>query len=100
MRRAKVSRKFPVTGSTDQVILFSWGADPQPLKRNVARVDCHGNVVWRAELPGNARNDCFNSLAQDGDGFVARTYSEWAVYLDADGAARRVVREPLLVRTG
>lgn len=92
MRKEKISRQFSIAGSTDRVVLFSWAADPEPLKRNVARVDRHGNIVWRAELPGKATRDCFNALARDGDGFVARTFSEWAVHLDADGRSHRVGR--------
>ena len=49
MRSVKVNRAVPIDGSGDRVVLFSWGVDPAPLQRNVARVDVHGNVVWRTE---------------------------------------------------
>ena len=33
-----IRRAYPIEGSTDRVVLFNWSTDPEPLKRNVARV--------------------------------------------------------------
>ena len=93
MRKEKVNRAIALPGSDDRVVLFSWSTNPEPRQRNVARVDRHGNVVWRAELPGDATSDCFVHLAQDGDHFVARTYAGWILAVGADGQMRGVARE-------
>ena len=85
MSRTKVARTFEIDGSSDRVVLFSWSASPEPRRHNVARIDLHGNVVWRAELPSQATHDCFNRLERDGATFVAQTYSEWTVRLDTNG---------------
>ena len=92
MRRARVNRSFVVEGSTDRVVLFSWSADPEPRQRNVVRVDRHGREIWRADLPTKAASDCFVSLEREGDGFVARTYSEWVVRLDVEGRPHQTSR--------
>lgn len=89
MQREKVKRTLPVAGTTDRVVLFSWSANSEPRNRNIARVDRHGNVVWRAELPESANSDCFNGLAPDGAGFVLHTFSGRSIRVDAGG---RVVR--------
>lgn len=88
MAGQRVNRAFSLRNSDDRVVLFSWAADPRPLRRNVVRVDRHGNVVWRAALPGLAVRDCFVSLERDGEFFVAGTYSRWSVRLDSDGSVR------------
>lgn len=93
----RVNRSLPIEGTRDRVVLFSWSTSREAKKRNLVRLDSDGTVVWRAELPGEAASDCFNSLARDGDGFVARTYSEWVVRLDADGRVRHKRREPAAV---
>ena len=85
MFETRVARTFDIDGSADRVVLFSWSESTEPRRRNLARVDRHGNVVWRAELPGEATHDCFNRLTRDGGGFVAQTFSGWAVRLDANG---------------
>lgn len=96
MRSQKVNRTFAVDGTTDRVVLFSWSADPARLKRNVARLDRNGNVLWRAELPPQSTQDCFNRLERCEDGFIARTFSEWAVWLDDDGTTLQMRREPIV----
>ena len=95
MRNAgRVQRSLAVTGSSDRIVLLSWAAEPEPLIRNLARVDRHGNVVWRAELPGKAASDCFVDLRADGELYVARTFSEWELRLDAAGEVQGVERAP------
>ena len=64
MRAQKVLRSFPLDGSEDRMVLLSWSIDPEPVQRNVARVDRHGNVIWRAEMPTTRSSDCFNALAR------------------------------------
>ncbi len=95
----RVARKFPIAGGSDRLVLFSWSANPEPLQRNVARVDHHGNVIWRAELPGDAVSDCFVSLAALGEEFVATTYSGRAVRLDANGVCQAAVVDQDTART-
>ena len=92
MRAERVLRSFPIEGTDDRVVLFSWSTNPEPLQHNVARVDRHGNVAWRAELPTGPKSDCFNALARDGDGFVASTFSGKSIWLSADGRVERVTR--------
>ena len=84
-KQAAVNRAFSVGGSTDRVVLFNWGSSDEARLQNVARVDRHGNVVWRADLPGNAANDCFVSLEAQGELFVARTYSRQVACFDEYG---------------
>lgn len=93
MRGARVHRTLTVADSGDRIVLFSWAADPAPLKRNLARVDEHGNVVWRAQLPDKAPNDCFVGLKRVGDRLLARTFSGWVVSLGFDGEQLSVARE-------
>ena len=85
MSETTVARTFDVDDFGDRIILFSWAESTQPRRRNLVRVDRYGNVVWRAELPGEAVHDCFNRLTREGDTFIARTFSGWTVRLDADG---------------
>ncbi len=92
--RERVARKLPVPGTPDRVVLLSWSASREPLNQNVMRVDRHGNVAWRASLPGKAKSDCFVRLAADDDHFLATTYSGWVVRLDAEGQVQSISREP------
>ena len=92
MRAQKVLRSFPLDGSEDRMVLLSWSIDPEPVQRNVARVDRHGNVIWRAEMPTTRSSDCFNALARDGEGFVARTFSGQSVWIGVNGEVRRMAR--------
>ena len=85
MNEARVARKFLIEGSTDRLLLMSWACSLEPRRNNVVRVDRHGNVVWRAELPSGPTADCFNALEREGERFIARTYSGWTVHLDASG---------------
>lgn len=89
-RSVAIRRTFRVGDFGDRVVLFAWSADPEPRKRNVARIDRHGNVAWRAELPGNGARDAFVSLVLDGDTFVARTYYDWEVRFNSDGEVERI----------
>lgn len=90
---SRIARKFAVPGFGDSIVLFSWSANPEPLQRNVARVDCDGKVIWRAELPSTAASDCFVNLACAGDGYVVQTYSGWKIRLDVNGAYEAAERE-------
>ena len=80
-----VKRALPVLGSEDRIILMHWGLSEEPRLQNVARVDRHGNVLWKAELPGEAARDCFVSLEARLGGFLARTYTGKHASFDADG---------------
>lgn len=90
LRGVAIRRTFRVAGSTDRIVLFAWATDPEPRRRNLARIDKNGNVVWRSELPGNELCDAFISLVLDGDTFVATTYRDWEVRLSSDGEIKSI----------
>lgn len=87
-----VKTTFPLAGSDERLLLLFWGLSVEPRFENLVRVDRHGNVLWRAELPGDAPRDCFVGLEQRIDGFVARTFSGRTVRLDEQGQASRSER--------
>ena len=80
----RVKSAFPIAGSEDRMVLFSWTLSDEPRLQNVARLDRQGIVLWRAELPGDAAHDCFVSLQRAGGRFVARTYSGRELELDVE----------------
>ena len=80
-----VKTTYPLADTDDRLLLLFWGLNGEARFRNVVRVDLHGNVLSRAELPGDAPRDCFVSLEQLDGGFVARTFSGRVGMLDAQG---------------
>lgn len=94
-----VKTTYPLADTDDRLLLLFWGLSGEARFRNVVRVDRHGNVLARAELPGDAARDCFISLEQRGAGFVARTFSGQVGHLDRYGRARPsedLVRAPFV----
>ena len=83
-----VKTSLPLADTDDRLLLLFWGQSGEPRFQNVVRVDPHGNVLWRAELPGDAKNDCFVSLERMDSGFVARTFSGRIGHLDLHGRVR------------
>lgn len=80
-----VRRRFDVAGTADRIVLLNWAASNEARFANVARIDPEGGVIWRAELPGTNRHDCFVDLVKSDGVFIARTFSGHESRLDEEG---------------
>ncbi len=68
--------------NTGIILLYRSQVSKSRSFQNLIAVDCHGNVVWRAELPDSSGVDTYVSASLIDDCLIANSWSCFRVTID------------------
>lgn len=84
----EILKRLEIPGSTDDVILLTWGAGSDAFQ-NLIRRRIDGTIAWRAALPTEGIADGYTQVQWKGNELTAGSWSGYDVVIDVtDGRIR------------